>query len=75
MGTKMSKNEKDFVAGSKAGPSPSPRKLKQFTDRGGYALLECTLLTVFNRAFGVRLFGILGCDSCSDFSTAYASAC
>jgi len=36
----MSENGKDFVAGSKVGPSPSPKKLKQFIDRGGYALLE-----------------------------------
>lgn len=36
----MSKNRKDFVVGSKVGPSPSSKKLKQFINRGGYAMLE-----------------------------------
>lgn len=36
----MSGNEKYFTPGSKVGPSPSSRKLKQFIDQGGYALLE-----------------------------------
>jgi len=36
----MSGNEKHLTTGSKVGQSPSSRKLKQFIDGGGYALLE-----------------------------------
>jgi|YelNatPaOPRAMG01_1025707.scaffolds.fasta_scaffold35442_5 hypothetical protein len=36
----MDGNEKSFIPGSKVGPSPSPKKLKEFIDRGGYAFLE-----------------------------------
>jgi len=36
----MNEDEKSVVAVSKVGRPPSPRKLKQFVDRGGYAILE-----------------------------------
>jgi len=36
----MSENEKNFILGSKVGPPPSSKKLKEFIDHGGYAFLE-----------------------------------
>ncbi|MEM3698117.1 MAG: hypothetical protein QXQ94_11625 [Candidatus Bathyarchaeia archaeon] len=36
----MGENERSFILGSKVGVKPSPKKLKQFIDRGGYAFLE-----------------------------------
>jgi len=36
----MNEDEKSVVTCSKAGGPPSPRTLKQFVDRGGYAILE-----------------------------------
>jgi len=39
-GKKMREDEKGIFAGSKVGKPPSPKKLKQFIDRGGYAILE-----------------------------------
>jgi hypothetical protein len=36
----MDKNEKSFILGSKVGPPPSSKKLKEFIDHGGYAFLE-----------------------------------
>jgi len=36
----MSEDKMSIFAGSKTGKPPSPRKLKQFIDGGGYAILE-----------------------------------